>query len=202
MAEIEVEAAQRRDARRIGTVLARAFYDDPVTSWMLPDDRTRLKGLTRAFTGLARHHFLPRGGSEVGRRGGPVGAATLWDPPGQRKTSWFEELRMAPVMLWSLRSRVPASVRLQEIMEEHHPEEPHWYLMLIGSDPSVRGTGLGQALMRSRLDRCDAERVPAYLENSNPKNEAYYLRFGFEVIGEIKVPDGGPSMWPMWREPR
>ncbi|MGZ5395486.1 MAG: GNAT family N-acetyltransferase [Mycobacterium sp.] len=202
MAEIEIAPAQRRDARQIGTVLARAFYDDPVTSWMLPDHRTRLKALTRAFTGLARHHFLPRGGSEVGRRDGPVGAATLWDPPGQRKASRREELRMAPMMLWSFRSRVPALAQVQELMEEHHPEEPHWYLMLIGSDPSVRGAGFGQALMRSRLDRCDADRVPAYLENSNPKNEAYYLRFGFEVIGEIKLPDGGPSMWPMWREPR
>ena len=202
MAEIEIEPAQRRDARQIGTVLARAFYDDPVTSWMLPDGRTRLKALTRAFTGLARHHFLPRGGSEVGRRDGPVGAATLWDPPGQRKASRLEELRMAPMMLWSLRSRVPASVALQELMEKHHPEEPHWYLMLIGSDPSVRGAGYGQALMISRLDRCDAEGVPAYLENSNPKNEAYYLRFGFEVVGEIRLPDDGPTMWPMWREPR
>ena len=109
MADIAVEPAQRRDARQIGTVLARAFYDDPVTSWMLPDERTRLKALTRAFTGLARHHFLPRGGSEVGRRDGHVGAATLWDPPGQRKASRLEELRMAPVMLWSLRSRVPAA---------------------------------------------------------------------------------------------
>jgi RimJ/RimL family protein N-acetyltransferase len=202
VAEIEVEAAHRRDARRIGTVLARAFYDDPVTSWMLPDDRTRLKSLTRAFTGLARHHFLPRGGSEVGRRDGSIGAATLWDPPGRRKASRVEELRMAPVMLWSFRSRVPALAQVQELMEEHHPEEPHWYLMLIGSDLSVRGGGFGQALMRSRLDRCDAERVPAYLENSNPKNEAYYLRFGFEVIGEIKLPDGGPPTWPMWRDPR
>jgi GNAT superfamily N-acetyltransferase len=202
VAEIDVEAAQRRDAGQIGTVLARAFYDDPVTSWMLPDERTRLKSLTRAFTGLARHHFLPRGGSEVGKRGADVGAATLWDPPGQRKASRLEELRMAPVMLWAMRSRVPASMALQELMEKHHPEEPHWYLMLIGSDPSVRGAGFGQALMRSRLDRCDAERVPAYLENSNPKNEAYYLRWGFEVIGEIQVPDGGPKMWPMWRDPR
>jgi predicted N-acetyltransferase YhbS len=89
-----------------------------------------------------------------------------------------------------------------ELMEKHHPEEPHWYLMVIGSDPNVRGAGFGQALMRSRLDRCDAEGAPAYLENSNPKNEPYYLRFGFEVTGEIKLPDGGPSMWPMWRAPR
>ncbi|MCV7302877.1 GNAT family N-acetyltransferase [Mycobacterium barrassiae] len=202
MADIEVEPAQRRQVGGMATVLARAFYDDPVMSWMLPDDRTRLKSLTRAFSGLARHHFLPRAGSEVARRDGSVGAATLWDPPGQRKAGWFEQLAMMPVMLWAFRSRAQASMQVMELMEEHHPEEPHWYLMVIGSDPSVRGAGFGQALMRSRLDRCDAEGVPAYLENSNPRNESYYLRFGFEVMGEIKLPDGGPSMWPMWREPR
>jgi ribosomal protein S18 acetylase RimI-like enzyme len=109
---------------------------------------------------------------------------------------------MMPTMLWAFRSRVPASVQVMELMEKHHPTEPHWYLMLIGSDPSVRGAGFGQALMRSRLDRCDAERVPAYLENSNPNNESYYLRFGFEIMGEIRLPDDGPTMWPMWREPR
>jgi GNAT superfamily N-acetyltransferase len=200
--DIDVSPAQRGDVRGISTVLARAFYDDPVMAWMLPDDRTRLKALTRTFAGLARHHFLSRAGSEVGRRDCAVGAATLWDPPGQRKSSRLEELVMMPTMLWAFRSRVPASVRVMELMEKHHPEEPHWYLMVIGSDPAVRGAGFGQALMRSRLDRCDAEGAPAYLENSNPKNEPYYLRFGFEVTGEIKLPDGGPSMWPMWRAPR
>nr|WP_225951976.1 GNAT family N-acetyltransferase [Mycobacterium sp. OAS707] len=192
----------RSDVRGAARVLAKAFYDDPVTSWMLPDDSSRLTALTRAFAPLARHHFLPRAGSEVGVRDGTVGAATLWDPPGQRKPGLVEQLITTPTMLWAFRSRVPASMRVMELMEKHHPEEPHWYLMLIGSDPSVRGAGFGHALMRSRLDRCDAEGSPAYLENSNPKNEAYYLRFGFEIMGEIKLPDGGPPMWPMWRNPR
>jgi GNAT superfamily N-acetyltransferase len=40
--------------------------------------------------------------------------------------------------------------------------------MVIGTDPAVRGAGLGQALMRSRLDRCDAEHAPAYLEATKP----------------------------------
>jgi ribosomal protein S18 acetylase RimI-like enzyme len=97
---------------------------------------------------------------------------------------------------------VIAGQTVAELMKKHHPEEPHWYLMVIGTDPTVRGTGLGHALMRSRLDRCDAEHVPAYLENSNPKNEAYYMRFGFEVTGEITLPDGGPTLWPMWRNAR
>jgi GNAT superfamily N-acetyltransferase len=199
---VDVAPATRGDVRAIATVLARAFYDDPVMGWMLPDDGTRGKALTRAFSSLTRHHFLSRGGSEVGRRDGEIGAATLWDPPGRRKGSRFEELIMMPAMMWAFRSRVQASVAVMELMEKHHPDEPHWYLMLIGSDPSVRGAGFGQALMRSRLDRCDAEGVPAYLENSNPRNESYYLRFGFEVTGEIKLPDGGPPMWPMWRDPR
>jgi GNAT superfamily N-acetyltransferase len=171
-------------------------------SWMLPDNGSRLKSLTRTFAPLARHHFLPRTASEVGLRDGTIGAATLWDPPGQRKDSRLTKLMMMPAMMWAFRSRVPASQRVMELMEEHHPEEPHWYLMVIGSDPSVRGEGFGHSLMRSRLDRCDAEGAPAYLENSNPKNEPYYLRFGFEVMGEIKLPDGGPTMWPMWRAPR
>ncbi|MBE1549058.1 GNAT superfamily N-acetyltransferase [Mycobacterium sp. OAS707] len=199
---IDVRPLGRSDVRGAARVLAKAFYDDPVTSWMLPDDSSRLTALTRAFAPLARHHFLPRAGSEVGVRDGTVGAATLWDPPGQRKPGLVEQLITTPTMLWAFRSRVPASMRVMELMEKHHPEEPHWYLMLIGSDPSVRGAGFGHALMRSRLDRCDAEGSPAYLENSNPKNEAYYLRFGFEIMGEIKLPDGGPPMWPMWRNPR
>ncbi|RWA24040.1 hypothetical protein MELE44368_02175 [Mycolicibacterium elephantis DSM 44368] len=73
---------------------------------------------------------------------------------------------------------------------------------MIGSDPSVRGGGFGRALMQSRLDRVDAEHAPAYLESSNPDNIPYYQRFGFEVTGEITLPDGGPKMWPMWRDPR
>ena len=56
--------------------------------------------------------------------------------------------------------------------------------------------------MESGLLRCDADYAPAYLESSNPENIGYYERFGFRVTGEIQLPDGGPSLWPMWRDPR
>jgi predicted GNAT family N-acyltransferase len=108
---------------------------------------------------------------------------------------------MMPTLAWHFRSRAEQTKTLGSLMEAAHPEEPHWYLMVIGSDPSVRGAGFGQALMNSRLDRCDGERAPAYLEASKEALIPYYSRFGFELIGEIQIPDG-PKMWPMWRTPR
>ena len=41
-----------------------------------------------------------------------------------------------------------------------------------------------------------------YLEATKPELPAYYMRFGFEVTGELQLPNGGPKMWPMWRQPR
>jgi RimJ/RimL family protein N-acetyltransferase len=198
---VDVRPARKPDVRELAGVLGRAFYDDPVTMWMIPNNNERAKAMPRVFATMTRHHFLAGGGAEVASRDGVIGGAALWDPPGRWKTTPREEWLMKPGFLLTLRKRVGHTEQLVELMKKNHPEEPHWYLMLIGSDPTVRGAGFGQALMRSRLDRCDADRVPAYLENSNPKNEAYYMRFGFEVTAEIKLPDGGPSMWPMWRAP-
>jgi GNAT superfamily N-acetyltransferase len=201
VADIEPRPTRRADVRLLSKVLARAFYDDPVMNYLLPDDKARAKALPPMFATLTKNHFLARGGSEVASRGGEIGAATLWDPPGQRKSTRWEELRMMPTLAWHFRSRAEQTKILGKLMEEAHPEEPHWYLMVIGSDPSVRGKGLGNTLMRSRLDRCDGEHAPAYLEASKAELVPYYQRFGFKQIGEIRIPDG-PKMWPMWRSPR
>ena len=134
-------------------------------------------------------------------RGGVIGAATLWDPPGQRKSSRWEELRMMPTLAWHFHSRTEQTKTLGRLMEEAHPEEPHWYLMVIGSDPSVRGAGFGQALMHAGLDRCDGEHAPPTWRPARTRWCPYYSRFGFEQIGEIDLPDG-PTMIPMWRAPR
>jgi predicted N-acetyltransferase YhbS len=109
---------------------------------------------------------------------------------------------MTPTFLLAFRSRMVGAQKIEDIMKEKHPEEPHWYLFAIGSDPTVRGAGFGQALMRSRLDRCDAEHAPACLESTKEETVPYYMRFGFEVIEEMRLPGGCPSMWPMWRAAR
>jgi GNAT superfamily N-acetyltransferase len=199
---LEVRPGYRSDVRALSVVLGRAFYDDPVTIWMLPDLAVRKAKLYRLFDTMARYHHLAGGGVEVAAEGGRIGAAALWDPPGRWRQQRHEELLAMPRLLWTFGRQLARGAQLSELMKKVHPEEPHWYLAVIGSDPTVRGTGYGHALMRSRLDRVDAEHAPAYLESSNAENVPYYSRFGFEVTGEITLPNGGPTLWSMWRAPR
>ncbi len=202
---IEVRRAQKADVRPLSATLGRAFYDDPVAMWMLSDEKSRAVRLGGFFAAMTRHHHLSGGGVEVACDGPLIGAAALWDPPNRWKHSLRAQLAMTPTFIRSFGLRLSLGRRLAELlnlMESEHPEEPHWYLATIGSDPTVRGKGFGQALMRSRLDRCDAEFCPAYLESSKLENVPYYERFGFLVTGEIVLPDGGPTLWPMWRAPQ
>lgn len=199
---IDVSPVRRTDIPGLAGALARAFFDDPVMKWVQPDADRRRAALPGLFGALTRYHFLAGRGSEVAVADVGVGAAALWDPPGRQVHTPREQLAMLPAVLRAFRGRLAAGRAVSDLMKASHPEEPHWYLAVLGSDPFVRGCGFGYALLQSRLERCDAEYAPAYLESSNPDNVPYYERFGFEVTGEIVLPDGGPSLWPMWRRPR
>jgi GNAT superfamily N-acetyltransferase len=90
---------------------------------------------------------------------------------------------------------------LFEQMARFHPEEPHWYLPLIGVDPVLQGRGYGAELMRHALLVCDRNQQPAYLEATSPGSRALYERHGFRAFAEIRSGQS-PLVFPMLREPR
>jgi hypothetical protein len=61
--------------------------------------------------------------------------------------------------------------------------------------------GVAGLLLRSRLQHCDEDGKPAYLEVSQPNGITMYERFGFQRIGDIDMPAGGPVLTAMWRAP-
>ena len=74
---IDVAAARKPDVKALSRVLGRAFFDDPVMMWMMPDDARRASALPRIFAAMTRHHFLAGEAVEVAGRAGEVGAAAL-----------------------------------------------------------------------------------------------------------------------------
>ena len=68
--------------------------------------------------------------------------------------------------------------------------------------PDHRGRGIGMSLLADGLARIDTGGMPAFLESSNPANRPRYERLGFRPRGEFHLPEDGPVVTQMWREPQ
>jgi ribosomal protein S18 acetylase RimI-like enzyme len=194
-----VGKAAMEDAPALARTLALAFADDPVSVWFFPRETDRLQRLQRAYERLfLRRIALPR---EVTFTVASHAGVAMWLPPGQAHPGALEQLRLLPAMVAEFGRDLPRAMRGMGAMDAVHPHEPHWYLWLLGVDPQRQGEGLGSRLLAEALERCDRDRVPAYLQATTPRSRALYLRHGFEDHGELRLPDDGPQLWPMWREP-
>lgn len=164
---------------------------------MLPVEDTRNRQLRRYFVTELRHESLRHGAVEVARDSGRIAGAAVWFPPGTWSGTAVGAL---PGYLRAFGHRVGVCARYASVAVRAHPrEQPHWYLAMIGVDPSRKGRGIGAALLRSRLERCDKEGMAAYLESSNPQNVPLYEHFGFQVTGTLDLPKGAPAVTTMWR---
>jgi GNAT superfamily N-acetyltransferase len=189
-----VIVAEPRYAERAYGALALAFAADPANRWMYPEPAQYLRhfpAFARALGGAAlpdRTAFVDRDYS---------GVAMWLDPDVQPDDQALRRLIAESVAP----EKQAILSRVIDEMVRHHPQEPHWYLPFIGVDPARQGQGLGAALLRPVLAQCDRERLPAYLESTNPRNRPLYERNGFEAVGEIRVGDCPPIV-PMLRRPR
>ena len=195
-----VRHAAAGDRSRMADVLAAAFADDPVFVHLLPTGIRRRPRRVRKLFELEIPRGLRSGGGWISADGDGV---AMWYPPGLWETPAWQGLLHLPASVATLGSRLPVGIRTMTLMQAHHPREPHWYLLFLGTRPGRQGRGIGTALLRPMLDTCDAQRVPAYLEATCERNRALYLRHGFQDHGApLRLPDDGPLMYPMWREPQ
>ncbi|MPZ40623.1 MAG: GNAT family N-acetyltransferase [Rhizobiales bacterium] len=181
------------EAQAIATI-ALAFGADPVARWTWPNAHQFLAAFPRMVRAFGGKAFAHGSAHVVGDHAG----AALWLPPGVEP----DEEALGEVMQSTLSpSRLEEAPGMFEQMAKYHPSEPHWYLPLIGVDPGHQGKGYGDALMSFALDRCDRDRMPAYLESTNPRNITLYRRHGFEPLGTIQA-GSSPPLVPMLRPPR
>jgi GNAT superfamily N-acetyltransferase len=203
--EYTVSLMGRGEEHAVVGALTRAFYDDPLFGFFFPNLLRQTRGLM-AFMGSGVADAKPFNEIWVARTDdGKVASAAAWLPPGgyprgvRRETMTL--LRSAPTFLRAGR-RIAASLRLLGETEAAHHElkEPHYYLVLLGTDPHYRRTGAGSAALQPVLERCDTEGVSAYLETQKEENLAYYARHRFEPARKLEV-KGAPPIWTMLRKP-
>ncbi len=191
---LEIRSATPDEMPQTVSCMVAAFMTDPFARFAAPSPHDHLRAMsavTPAFAGRSFEHGTAYVSADF------CGAA-LWLPPGIHPDG--EALERV------FRENAPPE-RLDDLlgtfekMDASHPDEPHWYLPIIGVEPNARNRGLGRALMDHALSRCDRDGVLAYLESSNPRNITLYERHGFEVMGQIQI-GAAPVVTPMLRQPR
>lgn len=193
---VSVRNARPEDRHALAKTLSRAFYDDPVTSFFYPRDRTRERH-ARTFFAI---RLLQLAAQEQIHTTDDLAGAALWALPGRWREEGQEAIRYLPTVPAML-PRLRSALRAMRLIEDHHPPEPHLYLSILGTDPSQQGRGIGSALLGPGLRLADEDGLPCYLESSKESNVAFYARHGFTLREVITLP-GGPPLWLMWREPR
>ncbi|OKK14809.1 hypothetical protein AMK16_29580 [Streptomyces sp. CB00455] len=185
----------RSAVAHLSTLLSCAFHDDALTRWMIPDERLRaelLPGFFRVFVELSAAHdgvlTTPDGN-----------AVLLFLPPGAEP----DEAALDAALALALGEHVDALRTIGRLQAERHPRTPHYYVSFGAVRPGLQQGGLMSALLGDVAARADADGVGAYTEASSPGGEAVTRRTGFDRLGgDITLPDGGPVLRPMWRDPR
>lgn len=191
-------AATWSDATALSETLARAFVDDPLMLFLVPQAGAQPQMLQRLFKLLFKLG-LPHGACDVTDG---CEAAALWRPPGHWHVPFYQYVTngLEFLSIFGTKGALRA-MRTMDMIEKRHPKVPHYYLQVIGTDTAKQGKGFGGVVMRRHLSVADAQGMPCYLESSKERNIPIYQNFGFELTGEIKIP-GGPTLYPMWRSAR
>jgi GNAT superfamily N-acetyltransferase len=190
--------AEPEDTQGITNTLVEAFFLDPVWSWAFSDPIHR-KAQHRAW-------FQILVGSAIRHRWvwttPAFEAVSVWVPPACLELSQADEEQLGHVLREIVGERAELLEEVFACFEAAHPRDrEHFYLSLLGTHRANRGLGIGMHLLTANLSDIDAANMPAYLESTNPRNLKRYESVGFEVYGSFDLPNGGPKVTTMWREP-
>jgi ribosomal protein S18 acetylase RimI-like enzyme len=199
---IEVRRARETDIPVLAEVLARAFAEDPALSYFTQRDERQHERMVAGMEAMLRYGSARL--SDTYTTADLAGAA-IWTPPGYSGLGlreWPGMLRKSLFMCgWRGLVTIRSARRVLDERLARHIPEPNYYLSVIGVDPAGQGQGVGSALMRPILERCDREHVPASLATNLERNVRLYERHGFRVVDEVPIPKTTIPTWFMRRDP-
>lgn len=196
-----IDHITRSTLRETSDVLARAFQEDPLWRYFIPEDDDRVRLSRISFRMLIRYTILHGYAHSVG---GVKGVA-LWLPSDKSDMSLLSEIRCGGLSVLfhfgsdTIKSMTSVDRFMSDLRKQQLPRR-HWFLSLLGVAPEEQGRGYASLLLKHMVRKLDEERMPAYLDTQNARNVPIYERYGFMVIDEVTIPGTEITHWAMIRE--
>jgi len=164
--------------------LVRAFFEDPLFTFIFSRAERRERDLHRLFAGSARHAARVGGVSTVD---GGLGVA-LWTPRQSMHVSLFAAWRAGMITLPFAIG--PAAFRRLDRFEieldrqtEVAAQGDFAYLWLLGAHPDAQGRGLGRAALESAVSSMRARGFTrCVLRTQQARNVSLYRHLGFDEL--------------------
>ena len=179
------------DIDALASTIGDAFVDDPMIRWPMP---RATPADIRALFRIVMVVYVELG--VVWKIGDCTGAAAWLPPMSTQMFSELEERTRPDINLLT----DDAGVRYAEFWDwlgAHVPDEPCWFLDILGVRPEAQGRGVGRWLVEHGLRLAAAAGLPAFLETGNERNVTYYESFGFRIVDQQQAPGDGPTIWFM-----
>ncbi len=192
------------EASDAAALLGRAFGDNPGYCAMLPwlDDHARRAAVTKIKRGFVEAAIRYQRANCIDVDG-RLGCVALWCAPGHYPVSVAAKVWHASGCVKTGPRGVMNLLRMDAAMAKRHPIEPHYYLFVLGVDPTLQGRGLGSAMLEQLNVIGDSAALPWYLETDKPSSVKLYQRHGYEVVDEFTLPKvNDVRMWTMRRAAR
>jgi len=203
-AAIDPVRLEEPNVKMVAEVLARAFLDDPSTIYIEADSSRRARVLPLLYEVGTRYARLF---GEAYTTAGHIEGAALWIAPDRgdftadRMTASGGD-NLSAVLGPEAFGRFTKLMTYMGALRLAAMPSPHWYLNILGVEPSRQGMGIGSQLIRPILHQADASGLDCYLETMKIRNVAFYNQHGFEVEAEGNLPGSGPHYWTMCRRVR
>ncbi|RBQ77176.1 hypothetical protein FVER14953_13939 [Fusarium verticillioides] len=75
----------------------------------------------------------------------------------------------------------------EERIKKKYPPNSLYYLEIAAVRPDSQGMGVGRTIMQWVVQELGAS--PCYIECTDQKNVAFYLKYGFELVEEAELVD-------------
>ena len=189
MSDKDPERLTRDDKPQAVETLAAAFQDYPVMRYVLRSTGTEYENHLRRLVGFFCEVRYAKDAYVVAIRAKQRLAAVLLVDEALQKRWQNLEVELQRLQETIGEEAYARLLKYETISSREEPQEPHYFVGMIGVHPDFQGKGYAGTLLKyaAELSTRDPRSAGVCLSTEHLENVPFYQHFGYKVLSEVDI---------------